>query len=938
MKIIESRVYRGPNQWAHFPVIQLTLDLGPLEEWPSATLPGFVDKLIAALPSLHEHGCSYGKSGGFIRRMREEQGTWLGHVLEHVAIEIQNQTGAHVTFGKTRSLSGQHGVYRVVYEYDEARCGEEAGEVAYQLLLSLLPPERKAELDPALFDPAFNFQAEVERLIRLTQRRALGPSTASLVRAAEARNIPWLRLNDQSLIQFGYGKYQKRIQATVTSETRHIAVEIASDKEQTNQILASLGIPVPKQELIYSAEAAVEAAEDIGYPVVVKPLDANHGRGVSINLTTPEQVMTAFTAAVEHNDAVIVESFITGEDHRMLVVNNQLVAVAKRVPGHVVGDGVHTVAQLVDIVNADPNRGIGHEKILTRLVIDHQAERMMEQAGVTLASVIPRGEVLFLRSTGNLSTGGTSIDVTDVVHPDNREMAVRAVMAVGLDVGGVDFLCPDITRSYREVGGGICEINAAPGFRMHVAPTQGTPRDVAGPVIDMLFPPGSPSRIPIAAVTGTNGKTTTTRMLSHILKNSGRTVGMTTTDGVYIDARRVLEGDMTGPMGAQVVLRDPTVDVAVLETARGGLLRAGLGYPYTDVSACLNVSEDHLGLNGINTVEQLAHVKRIIIEVAREAAFLNADDALCLRMADHSEAKAIWYVTQSPTHALVREHIRSGGGAVVLEAGVNGQMISLYHGGAQMPLLWTHLIPATLEGRAMHNVQNAMFAAGMAYVMGIKLDDIRHGLRTFDATFFQAPGRMNIYDQHPFRVILDYGHNPAAVRAMVQVVNSLDVKGRKLCVLSMPGDRRDIDIQNVARLVASTFDQFFCHQDDNLRGRASGEVPDLLYKYLIEADVPSSHILIIPDEVSAVDAALGAAQMGDLVLIFADHITRTWKQITKFRVDGDGPPTATFTSKMHVPVSYYSPALTDQDLGTSGGRADIIHDERGVRISSRQED
>jgi cyanophycin synthetase len=495
MRILESRVYRGPNLWAHFPVIQLTLDLGTLEHWPTAKLGSFVDRLISTLPSIHEHGCSYGKAGGFIRRMREDEGTWLGHVLEHIAIEIQNQTGAHVTFGKTRSVTGQPGVYHVVYEYDEARCGERAGELAYQLLLSLLPPERQAEIDPANFEPEFDFRTSVERLIRLNQRRALGPSTASLVRAAESRNIPWLRLNDQSLIQFGYGKYQKRIQATVTSETRHIAVEITSDKEQTNQILASLGIPVPRQVLVYSPEDALDAIEDLGFPVVVKPLDANHGKGVSINLTTPEQVLMGFTQAVEHNEAVIVETFIPGDDHRMLVVNNNLVAVAKRVPGHVVGDGKHTVAQLVEIVNSDPNRGIGHEKILTRLIIDHQAERMMEQAGVTLDTVLEAGRSSSCAPPGNLSTGGTSIDVTDIVHPDNSEMAVRAVMAVGLDVGGVDFLSrhhPLLPRGRRR----HLRDQRRAGLPNARRPHPRHPPRRRGPCDRHALPPGSPSRIP----------------------------------------------------------------------------------------------------------------------------------------------------------------------------------------------------------------------------------------------------------------------------------------------------------------------------------------------------------------------------------------------------------------------------------------------------------
>ncbi len=878
MRILDQRTYVGPNLYATFPVIRMTLDLGPLEGHPSASIPGFVDGLLARIPSLDQHGCSYGEAGGFVRRLREDGGTWMGHVLEHVAIEIQNLAAAQVTFGKTRG-SGEDGQYHVVYEYEDAWVGEAAGALALRLLHHLVP----ADLRPGIDDePDFDFTRELEDLIRGAQRRALGPSTASLVRAAQARDIPWLRLNRYSLVQFGHGKNQKRIQATVTSETRHIAVDIASDKEMTNQILGDLGLPVPRQDQVRTEEECVRAARRLGYPVVVKPLDANHGRGVSINLTDADQVRVAFRQAREHARTVLVETFLQGFDHRMLVVHGELVAVAKRVPGHVTGDGHHSIAQLVEITNQDPRRGIGHEKVLTRLDLDHQAERLMESAGLTADSVLPAGERFYLRSTANLSTGGTALDVTDECHPDNREMAIRATAAVGLDVCGVDFLTPDISRSYREVGGGICEVNAAPGFRMHVAPSEGQPRDVAGKVMEMLFPPGTASRVPIAAITGTNGKTTTTRMLAHIHKLTGAVVGMTTTDGVYIDGQRTVEGDMTGPTSARMVLRDPTVGVAILETARGGLLRSGLGYGAPDVACCINVADDHLGLGGVDTLEQLALVKRIPIEVARDTVVLNADDPHCVRMAAHSKARHVCYVTLHPENRLVREHIRAGGRAVALEGGVNGQMITLYDKGSHIPLLWTHLIPATLEGQATHNVQNAMFAAGMAFAMGLRLDDIRQGLRTFDSSFFQAPGRMNIFDQHGYRVILDYGHNAAAIDAMCTLVDRLHASGgggRRIVVLAVPGDRRDSDIAAIAARAARSFDHFVCRRDDNPRGRADDEVPRLLREGLLSAGVAPTAITCIDTEEPAVEAALAMTSPGDLLLIFADKISRTWKQV-----------------------------------------------------------
>ncbi len=928
MKILDSRVYLGPSLYAHFPVIQMTVDLGNLEQWPSARLgEGFIDALLGALPGLADHGCSYRQPGGFERRLREDEGTWMGHIFEHCALEVQNVAGSHVTFGRTRALDNEAGVYGVVYEYEQEDVGRAAGDLALTLLHSLLPEE----LQPPGAVPAdFNFADERDQLIRWAQRRALGPSTAALVRAAEERDIPWIRLNNQSLVQFGFGRYQKRIQATITSETRHIAVEISSDKEETNKILSGLGLPVPKQRLVRSSESAVRAAEHIGYPVVVKPYNANHGRGVSIDLRDAEQVAAAVDQAQEHTRSVLVESFITGLDHRLAVVNGELVAAAKRMPAHVVGDGIHTIEELVDKVNEDPRRGIGHEKVLTRIEFSHQSDRLLAQSNYRRTSVPPSDQIVYLCATANLSTGGTAIDVTDIVHPDNREMAVRAAGAIGLDVAGVDFLTDDISKSYKESGGAICEINAAPGFRMHVSPSEGKPRDVAGAVIDMLFPAGSASRVPITAITGTNGKTTTARMLAHILKLSGSRVGLTSTDGVYIDGQLSVKGDMTGPVAARMVLRDPAIDVAVLETARGGLLRAGMGYRRCDVACCLNVEEDHLGMHGIDTLEQLAEVKRIPIEVAAVAAVLNADDPHCLRMADYTEAEQICYVTMSREHTLVKAHIRAGGQAVVLEEGMHGHMIALYDGGTHVPLLWTYLIPATLDGRAMHNVQNAMFAAALAHCLHVGLDNIKQGLKTFDTTFFQAPGRMNIFDEHPFRVILDYGHNPAAVRAMCDLVSRLDRKGKAICVLAAPGDRRDKDVRRIAQIAAPHFDKFFCRRDDRLRGRGTDEIPQLLADTLKSSGVADEAIRVIPDEAESVDAALRSAASGDLLLVFADNLSRCWNQIIHFEPSAAAEPS---TVPVAAPID-----LPEVPVSLLTGDERLIRDERGVRLAREVEE
>lgn len=871
MNLLETRVYRGPSPYGYRPVIRLTLDLEELEQHPSNTIPGFCERLIEDLPSLEEHGCSYGERGGFLRRLRD--GTWFGHITEHVAIELQCLAGTPVTYGKTRS-AGRDGLYHVIYSYEDEQVGRRAGDLALRYLRGILPAGFVDRLDPGVM-----LKDELEELARLAERVALGPSTRSLVEEAKRRGIPTMRLNERSLVQLGWGIHQQRIQATVTSRTHHIAVEIAQDKQLTSSLLERAGLPVPRHERVRSADDAVLAAHRIGFPVVVKPMDLSHGRGVALNLMDDAQVRDAYEKAYELSSYVLVEGYCKGNDHRVLVIDGKVEAVAERVPGHVVGDGTRTIAELMVIVNADPRRGVGHEKVLTRIELDHQAERLLALAGHTTATVLKEGEVFALRSTGNLSTGGTAVDKTDVIHPDNAEIACRAAKVVGLDVCGIDLICEDISRSVREQGGVIVEVNAAPGFRMHVAPTVGTPRNVAAPVIDMLFPSNAPARIPLAAVTGTNGKTTTSRMIAHILKMSGKRVGLTTTDGIYIDGERILKGDMTGPWSARVVLTDPTVEAAVLETARGGVLREGLGWDRCDVGCVVNVTADHLGLGGIDTVEDLAFVKRLIVEVVRDtgSSVLNADDKLCVAMADHAEGR-IMYFSRSSTNDVVRKHVKGGGRAAVIEQGVHGEMLTIYDGDRHVPVTWTHLIPATLEGKAKFNVENALAAAAVAYSMGISLEHIRQGLRTFTTSFFQAPGRCNVFDEHPFRVIVDYGHNPAAMVKMVELVQSLRHQ-RAIGVMMAPGDRKEEAIREIGRIAARAFDVIVAKEDSNRRGRPAGEVARLLREGAVEGGVAPEKCHELMTEREAIELAMAMAKPGDLVVVFADDVTACWKQI-----------------------------------------------------------
>jgi cyanophycin synthetase len=683
----------------------------------------------------------------------------------------------------------------------------------------------------------------------------------------------------------------------------------------------------------------LRVARKLGYPLVIKPLEGNHGRGITTDIKTEQEALDAFRVAKSHSREIIVEQYITGFDHRMVVVNGELVAVAKRVPGHVIGDGKHTIKELIDIVNSDPRRGVGHEKVLTRLELDRQAYSAMQHKGYNENTVLDKNETLYLRETANLSTGGTAIDVTDLVHPDNKDMAVRAVLGIGLDVGGVDFLTDDISKSYKDVGGGICEVNAAPGFRMHVAPSEGEPRDVAGSVIDSLFPEENDNaRIPICSITGTNGKTTTSRMLSHIYKSCGYHVGLTTTDGIYIDGRLAVSGDTTGPKSAQVVLKDPTVDIAVMETARGGLVRNGMGYDYCDVGAVLNVESDHLGLKGIDTLEQLARVKRIVTDAARDTAVFNADDPKTLKMAPHTDAKHIFYVTMNPQHMLVREHIRSGGKAAIIEKGINGDMITIFDNHRHIPVLWTHLIPATMEGKAIHNVQNAMFSIAIAYSVGVKLDDIRNGMRTFSTSFFQAPGRMNIFEEHPFKVLMDYAHNPSAVSMIAKLVSQLEIKGRRICVLSSPGDRRDEDVVEMAKAAAGYFDYYICREDDNRRGRSVGEISHIQAETLKEAGVSSEYIERINDEFEAVQGALEIAEAGDYVCIFADNIKRTWKQIIYYNGEDKQQEKTIEPKPQHISVADMSQDDSVSEEISELLQGNIISDERGVRVSFQEDE
>lgn len=869
IEIRHTTVFRGPNIWARMPAILLEVDIGELEDRPTNKIPGFYEQITELLPGLYEHSCSVGKPGGFLQRMRE--GTWMGHVLEHVALELQNLAGAEVTRGKTRG-AGERGVYNVVYAYAQEDVGIAAGQLATRLLNHLIYDT----------EPDFDFVTELEeKVIRVAERLAYGPSTGAIVSEAERRGIPVLRLDPRrSLVQLGHGAYQKRVWATVTSETANISVDIAGNKELTNRLLHEVGIPVPRSSVVRDADEAVAAARRMGYPVVLKPLDGNHGRGVMINLPDEATVREAYPLAERETRGgyVVVETFIPGKDYRILVVNNQVVAVAERVPAHVRGDGTHTVQELIDITNSDPRRGVGHEKILTRIVVDAQTVEVLGKGDMTLESVPEAGAFVQLKLTGNMSTGGTSIDRTDDIHPDNVEIARQAAMVVGLDVAGIDFITPDIARSVREQRGAIVEVNAGPGFRMHTHPTEGHPRHVGRAVIDMLFPPGSPSRVPIVAVTGTNGKTTTSRMIAHIMKTAGKKVGLTTTDGIYIDATQIAAGDMSGPTSAQMVLKNPAIDFAVLETARGGILRSGLGYDRCNVAVVTNISSDHLGLKGINTLAELARVKEVVPQsvLPNGASVLNADNPYTVEMERVARGEII-YFSMDEENPVIRDHLRERGKAVVLRPTRHGEMITLIEHRRDTSLLLAEEIPATLDGRIRVNIQNALAAAAAAFALDVQLEYIRTALRTFTSNFFQTPGRFNLLEIEGRKVLLDYCHNVAGLESMADFVKRMDAD-RTIAMIAVPGDRSNDDISAFGRLAGQTFDEIVIREDANPRGRARGEVAGMLLETITAQNGAKAEILV--DEMEAAREAISRAGRNDFVILMADKPAALFEQLT----------------------------------------------------------
>lgn len=853
MELRNVLALRGPNIWAGFPVLEAWVDLGPLKDSPSDELPGFNDRLMSWLPSLVEHRCSIGERGGFFERLR--RGTWQAHILEHVTLELQSLAGSDVGFGRARETS-QEGVYKVAIEYEEEELARACLEAARQLCLA------------AVNNHSFDVAATVSRLRSLAQSVRLGPSTRAIVEAARRRGIPFRRLNRGSLVLLGHGAQQRRVLAAETDRTGAIAESIAQDKELTRTLLSAVGVPVPEGRAVADAADAWAAAEEIGLPVVVKPRYGNQGRGVAANLATREQVTAAFAAARKEGAEIIVERYVPGGDYRLLVVDDRLVAAARREPAKVIGDGKHTVAQLVEAVNADPRRGDDHATSLSKIRLDAIAEGVLAEQGFSIDSILPDGLHVLVRRNANLSTGGTASDVTDYVHPQVASRAIEAARMVGLDVAGVDVVTLDIGRPLEELGGAIVEVNAAPGLRMHLEPSAGTPRPVGEAIVARLFPAGKNGRIPIVAVTGVNGKTTTTRFIAHLLSATGATVGMSCTEGVFIGGRQIDKDDCSGPLSARNILLNPSVEMAVLETARGGILREGLGFDACQVAVVTNLGEgDHLGLADIDTLDKLARVKRTIVEALLPggAAVLNAEDPLVAGMSQHCKAEVV-YFGKDASHPVLVEQRRQGGRSLFVR---NGEII-LAEGAGETALAALEQVPLTHGGRIAFQVENTLAATAAAWSLGISPDAIRRGLQSFGADLKCVPGRFNLFDFAGTTVVVDYGHNASSLKALIEAL-AIFPHERRSIVYSTAGDRRDADMVRQGELLAGAFDRVHLYEDHYLRGRRPGEIIALLRQGLALGS-RVAEVYGIQGALQAVEAAIQAAAPAELLVIQADRI------------------------------------------------------------------
>ena len=865
MKVVEIKVLRGPNYWSNFrkKLIVMKLDLEEMEELPTNLVDGFSERIEKMFPSMQGHRCSKEYEGGFFERVKE--GTWMGHVIEHIALEIQTLAGMNCGYGRTRG-TGSHGVYNVVFSYAEERVGKFAALASLRIAEALISN-----------DASYNLEDDITEMRKMREQERFGPSTASIVDEAISRNIPYIRLNDESFVQLGYGKNQVRFRATMTDQTSSIAVDLASNKEETKRILQDAAIPVAKGTTLIYEEDIESVVEKIGFPLVFKPLDGNHGKGASINVKKLEAAIEAFHHAKKYSRKIIVERFITGHDFRILVINNRFTAAALREPAHVVGDGILSIQELIDKENLDPRRGYGHENVLTEISVDKETRDQLNKLEYTLDTILPEGEKCYVKGTANLSTGGTSTDVTDIVHPHNIFIFERIARVIGLDICGVDIMASNLSEPLEVSGGVVLEVNAAPGFRMHLAPANGLPRNVAAPVIDMLYPIGKNCRIPIIAISGTNGKTTTTRLISHIVKNNGYRVGFTTSDGIYVQNSMLTKGDTTGPASAEFVLKDPTVEFAILETARGGILRAGLGFSMCDIAVVTNIQEDHMGLSDIHTLKDMARVKGVVARSVKRDGFvvLNADNAHCVSIAKTVDCN-VAYFSMDEKNPVIVEHCSKGGVACIFENGY----VTIKKGEWKFRVEQVANIPLTFGGKVTFMVYNVLAATLATYTYGFTIEDIQLNLQTFIPSAAQTPGRMNIFEFKEFRVLIDFAHNPDGFKGIKEFLSTID-STLKIGIITGTGDRRDEDIRQIGRISAEMFDHIVIRQDKFLRGRTADDIVRLLVEGIKETD-PNKSYDYVPKEIDALYHALSLAKPGSFITALSDVVDNAIDIVKEF--------------------------------------------------------
>ncbi|MCX7920775.1 MAG: cyanophycin synthetase [Clostridia bacterium] len=864
MQIYSIQSLAGKNIYSHKSVIKMVLNIGDLHDKTSKDIEGFNETLISYFPGIKKHYCSLGYEGGFVERLKE--GTYMGHITEHLILELQTMMGYEVCYGKTRIIT-EPSLYYLIYEFKNERCAIECGKAGVEIISSIA---RGKSID---------IQAIIDNLKKVTVESELGPSTKAIFDEAVKRGIPITRVGSESLLQLGYGKYSRLIESSLTDATSCISADIAGNKHLTKQILMDNNIPVPYGDIAYTEESAVLLAKDIGYPLVVKPFDGNQGKGVALNIRDEAQVRSAYKEAIKYSKAVVIERYIKGKDYRILVVGNKVSAVSERRPPSVTGDGVHTIKELVEIENSKSLRGDDHEKPLTKIKLDTVAKQILERNNIDEDYVPAADEVVNLRENGNISTGGTARDCTAEIHPYNAVVAVKAAKAIGLDVAGIDMTIGDISIPLGDTNGAIVEVNAAPGLRMHLYPTEGEANNVAADIMDMMFPESKPHSIPIVSITGTNGKTTTTRLIGHTLALAGLKVGMTSTSGVYIGDECIIKGDNTGPVSAKMVLSNKEVEAAVLETARGGIVRKGLGYNLADVGVIVNISDDHLGLDGVNSLQDLAFVKALVIEAVKPDGYavLNADDEMTDYLLKRVVSKVIVF-SREASNPLVLEQLAAGGRAVYID----GETIFLQDGEERTAVIDIRDIPITFDGVVDCNIENSLAATSALFALDIPVETVRLGLKSFKPDITTNPGRFNLFDMGDFKVMLDYSHNTAGYNAVMNSVQRMEAT-RLVGVIGMPGDRLDRNIKEVGEVCAKTFSKIYVKEDNDLRGREPGEVAQILFEAIIKGGFRKENIEIIYSELKALESAMLDAQPGDLIVMFYEDFDSAVELVNTFR-------------------------------------------------------